>query len=75
MSWTNPGGDFSNVLILRNTATIGDVPTEGSSPALNDPVGSSVLRYIASGTSFIDTGLTNGSQYFYLIFAKDSNCN
>ena len=75
VNWTNPGSDFSNVLVLRNTATIGDVPTEGSSPAVDDSVGSSVVRYIVSGTSFIDTGLTNGTQYFYRIFAKDTNGN
>jgi hypothetical protein len=71
VSWANPGLDFSNVLVLRNTATIGDVPTEGSTPAVDDPIGSSVVRYTISGTSFVDTGLTNGTQYFYRIFAKD----
>ena len=71
VNWTNPVSDFSNVLILRKTATIGDVPTEGSTPTVNDPVGSSVVAYIAGGTSFIDTGLINGTTYFYRIFAKD----
>jgi hypothetical protein len=77
VSWTNPGGDFSNVVVLRNTATISDVPTEGSSPAIDDTIGAgnSVVRYISSGTSFIDTGLSNGQIYFYRIFAKDTNGN
>jgi len=61
VSWTNPGdSDFSNLVVLRNTATISDVPTEGSSPSVDDTIGSAVVRYISNGTSFIDTGLTNG---------------
>jgi hypothetical protein len=62
-------------VVLRNTATISDVPAEGSSPAIDDTIGTSVVRYIASGTSFIDTGLTNGTTYYYRIFAKDTNGN
>ena len=38
---TNPGGDFSNVVVLRKTATISNVPTEGSSPAIDSTIGTS----------------------------------
>jgi hypothetical protein len=79
VSWTNPtDSDFTsggNLVVLRNTASIGDVPAEGSAPAVDSSVGTSVVRYISNGTSFIDTGLTGGTQYFYRIFAKDSNGN
>jgi len=76
VSWTNPGDvDFSNVVVLRNTATITDVPVEGSSPAVNATIGTSIVRYISNGTSFIDTGLTNGTPYFYRVFTKDSSGN
>jgi uncharacterized repeat protein (TIGR02059 family) len=33
------------------------------------------VRYISNGTSFIDTGLTGGTEYFYRIFAKDTSGN
>jgi len=79
VSWTNPtDSDFTsggNLVVLRNTASISDVPSEGSAPAVDSSVGTSVVRYISNGTSFIDTGLTGGTQYFYRIFAKDSNGN
>src|SRR5436309_684242 len=75
VSWANPGGDFSNVVILRNTATISDVPTEGTAPAVDSSVGSSTVRYILGTSPFVDTGLGAGTQYFYRIFAKDSSGN
>src|SRR5207249_9827661 len=43
-------------------------------PAVNATVGTSVVRYISNGTSFIDTSLAGGT-YYYKIFAKDSNGN
>src|SRR2546430_4989815 len=58
VSWTNPGdGDLSNVIVLRNTATITDVPTEGSAPAVDSLVGSSKVRHILSTSPLVDTGL------------------
>src|SRR2546422_5947538 len=75
VSWANPGGDFSNVVILRNTATISDVPTEGTAPAVDSSVGSSVVRHILSTSPLVDTGLAAGALYFYRIFAKDSSGN
>jgi hypothetical protein len=33
------------------------------------------VRYTGSGSSFIDTGLTNGTTYFYKIWAKDTRGN
>src|SRR5712691_11450667 len=76
VSWTNPGdADFSSLVVLRKTATITDVPAEGTAYLVGNTVGASTVAYSASGTSFIDTGLGGGSQYFYRIFAKDTNGN
>ena len=76
LTWTNPvDSDFSNVLVLRNTSAVSDVPTEGSSPTVGATIGTSTARYILNGTSFTDTGLTNNTTYHYKIFTKDSNGN
>lgn len=76
LNWTNsPDADFSNVVILRSISTISDAPAEGSSPNINDVIGSSIVRCISSGISFTDTGLTSGTPYYYKIFSRDTNGN
>lgn len=61
LSWTNPGAaDFAGVKILRKI---------GSYPA-NSTDGTTV--YNNTGTSLTDTGLTNGTQYYYTWFSYDT---
>jgi len=78
LTWANPGdADFSEVVILRSTSTIADTPVEGTQYYQNDPIGTNgtVVRYVGSLQTFTDTELTNGWNYYYKIFAKDSNGN
>jgi len=75
VSWDSPGGDFSNVVVLRDTASISGAPDEGSSPSIDEMIGSSTVRFIGINPSFTDTGLTNDVEYFYRIFTKDVHGN
>lgn len=76
VSWTNPvDNDFSGVVVLRSTSPITAVPVEGSSYNVNDTIGAAVVRYVGSGTSLNDTGLTSGTNYYYKVFSKDTNGN
>jgi hypothetical protein len=64
LSWTNPGdSDLKGIKILRKT---------GGYPA-NDSDGTVVSTALT--TSFTDTGLTNGTQYYYKAFAYDAAGN
>ena len=77
VSWSaSISSDVSNYLVLRKAATsVTEVPVEGSSPGINDSVGSGIVRHNTASTTFTDTGLTNGIEYFYKIFTKDMHSN
>src|SRR5688572_4327638 len=64
LNWTNPSDpDFANVQIERSTT--GFPPTPGSGTTV----------YVGAGTSFTDTGVVNGTTYYYSAFARDTSNN
>ncbi|HUT71646.1 MAG TPA: C25 family cysteine peptidase [Desulfatiglandales bacterium] len=76
LNWSNPISDFYRVVILRRAgAAVGDAPTDGTEYNVNETIGSSTVRYVGSLETFTDTGLTNGTAYYYKIFAYDTYIN
>jgi Kelch motif/Galactose oxidase, central domain len=78
LSWTNPGdADYSQAVILRNTAPVADTPAEGGMYLAGSLIGTSTVACVVNkpGTSCIDSGLTNGAGYYYRLFAKDTSGN
>ncbi len=75
LEWDNPGDPgFAGVLVLRREgAAVADVPTDGQSYDVGDPLGASVVACKTSTgvTQCVDTGLVNGSVYHYAAFAFD----
>lgn len=64
LSWANPlDGDFAGVMVVRSTTGIPDSPTNGT------------VVYDGLGTSYSDTTLANGTEYYYRVFAYDSDTN
>lgn len=60
LTWTNPGdGDFAGVKILRKTGSYPGHSADGT------------VIYNSTGTSYTNTGLTNGTAYYYTAFAYD----
>ncbi len=64
LSWTNPSdADFAGVQIQRKQGGYPAGPTDGATV------------YHGAGTTFTDTGLVNGTPYYYAAFAFDSSDN
>lgn len=79
LTWTNPGdSDFHSVVVLRRASSaVTDAPSEGTTYAVSNTVGSSVVACVEASpaTNCVDAGLTNGTAYHYRIYAKDNNGN
>ena len=62
LTWNKPSdGNYSGVAIVRKTGGYPQRVLDG------------VKVYAGTGTSFTDTGLTNGTQYYYRAFAYNSH--
>ena len=60
LAWSNPGdADFAGVKILRRTGSYPAHPSDGA------------VVYNGAGTAATDTGLVNGTEYFYKAFSFD----
>ncbi len=76
LTWSEPSDtNFSKVLILRSESSISDAPTTGQDYASGVSIGASSVVYNSSETTFIDSGATDSTHYFYKLFAYGMSFN
>lgn len=78
LSWINPAdSDFHSSIILRSTSAVAATPVEGTTYIVGNTIGASTIACVVATptASCIDSGLTNGTQYYYKIFTRDNNIN
>ncbi|HTK04833.1 MAG TPA: fibronectin type III domain-containing protein [Candidatus Eisenbacteria bacterium] len=64
LNWTNPTDpDFAGVRIVRKTAGFSTGPNDGT------------IIYTGADQTFLDTGLTNGTTYYYTVYSFDGPLN
>ncbi len=79
LAWTNPvDADLGSIIVLRRTTSVvTDTPVEGSTYTVGNTVGASTVACVVTAptATCTDTGLSNGTAYYYRIFARDANGN
>jgi len=80
ISWIAAAGglDGGAYMVVRYTGvapTASDDPNQNGIYKFNNPVGAGVVRYIGINTSFSDTSLSPGVDYYYKVYAVDKAFN
>lgn len=79
---TTVSGTFNGIpsaddyLVVRSTsATLSATPVDNTDYNAGDPFGGGVVVANSSNTSFVATGLTANTTYYFFVFAANKNCS
>src|SRR5574337_511004 len=84
LNWTlpTPGADYNGVLIVRKatadfTSNFSSDPVDGTAYVATNTIGDGtvVANLTGSQTTYTDLTATNGTTYFYRVYARDSSVN
>ncbi|QOI98427.1 MAG: fibronectin type III domain-containing protein [Flammeovirgaceae bacterium] len=77
VGYTTATGSPSGYIAIRKAGSApaqpADLPVDGTTYAVNDPIGGSAVAYVGSSLSFAQSSLTPATQYFYLILSYNGS--
>ncbi|MCK6617497.1 MAG: hypothetical protein L6Q51_07610 [Cyclobacteriaceae bacterium] len=77
VGYTAATGSPSGYIAIRKEGSApaqpADLPVDGTTYAVNDPIGGSTVAYVGSSLSFAQSSLTPATQYFYLILSYNGS--
>ncbi len=73
LSWANPSGSLSKIMVVASTSAITFTPTDGATYSTSTLSGASRVACYGLQTSCIDSSLSNGTAYYYKIFVLATN--
>lgn len=72
----NPGTGADHYLVVRSTSSsLSATPVDQTDYAPGDNLGGGVVVGSVAGNSFLATGLTGSTTYYFFIFAENTNCS
>ena len=69
LAWTK--WNNRDVMVVRSTDPTFGTPTPGQVYSANDTISGDLVVYKGTGTSFTDTGLGNGTTYYYRYYSEN----
>jgi len=64
----------SKYLVVRSTTNSAPTPVNGTTYVATSTLGTGTVIQASSATSFIDSGLTAGTTYYYFIYSYNDGC-
>ena len=71
LTWTK--WNSKGVMVVRNTSGSFTTPTNGTAYSASDNIGSDVVVYNGSGSSYNDTGLDENTTYYYKFYSVNND--
>ena len=69
LTWNLPASSIGVLILRKDTGGYPTgTPTDGTSYSVGNTIGDGTVIYVGAGSSYVDTGLTNGNTYYYSAF-------
>ncbi|MEJ2681349.1 MAG: lytic polysaccharide monooxygenase [Gammaproteobacteria bacterium] len=72
LTWKNPKENFLALVLVRSLVPLTVPPIDDVLYLVGDSIGEGLVVYNGSGSQFMDSGLSNGTTYYYTAFSHNT---